>query len=173
MPDPDAFLLKDYELKIAYLTNHFTRLWNRFNYFVALQTALFSGKILLPTNEPGWAFPLLGLGLSLAWYIVGAEDRYLVRAYRGQINEAAARLEERLLTAQANFGALTPVGEIPRRLESSKDVDQAQPSNWVKLADRLTSWRLEPISTTRMAAWIPFFVMLIWAILLLKEIVVK
>jgi hypothetical protein len=170
MPDPDAFLLKDYELKIAYLTNHFTRLWTRFNYFVSLQTALFTGKILLPTSEPPWAFPLMGLGLSLGWYIVGAEDRYLVRIYRQHINEAAKRLEGRLLAEAPSFGALTPVGEIRNSAAALEALDKARPASLDKLADKITGWRREPISTTRMAAWIPLLLALIWAVLLVREL---
>ena len=37
---PDALLSKDYELKVRYLTDHFSRLWTRFNYFVTIQSAL-------------------------------------------------------------------------------------------------------------------------------------
>ena len=50
--NPEAFLLKDYDLKIAYLSSHFTRMWNRFNYFVAIETALVGAKFLIPN----WAF---------------------------------------------------------------------------------------------------------------------
>lgn len=35
------YLFKDYELKINYINNHFTRMWNRFNYFLVLETAAF------------------------------------------------------------------------------------------------------------------------------------
>ncbi len=38
--EPPAFLVKDYELKIGYFTNHLTRMWTRFGMFVTLETAL-------------------------------------------------------------------------------------------------------------------------------------
>jgi hypothetical protein len=40
------FALKDYELKIAYLTAHFQRVWTRFNYFVVIEAALIGGKTI-------------------------------------------------------------------------------------------------------------------------------
>ena len=37
---PKDFLIKDYELKVGYLTQHFGRMWTRFNYFVGIESAL-------------------------------------------------------------------------------------------------------------------------------------
>ncbi|MGZ9190403.1 MAG: hypothetical protein ACXW39_10140 [Nitrospira sp.] len=34
------FLTNDYELKVGYLTQHFGRMWTRFNYFVGIESAL-------------------------------------------------------------------------------------------------------------------------------------
>jgi len=38
------FLIEDYWQKISYLKDHFTRLWNRFNYFLTIQSALFGAN---------------------------------------------------------------------------------------------------------------------------------
>src|SRR5262249_2535322 len=35
---PKDFLVKDYELKTGYLTQHFGRMWTRFNYFVGIES---------------------------------------------------------------------------------------------------------------------------------------
>lgn len=40
------FLVKDYELKVGYLTQHFGRMWTRFNYFIGIESALVSGKLI-------------------------------------------------------------------------------------------------------------------------------
>ena len=40
------FLLRDYELKIHYLTDQFSRMWTRFSYFVTIESALAGGKIV-------------------------------------------------------------------------------------------------------------------------------
>jgi hypothetical protein len=49
---PEDFALEDYKQKINYLTAHFTRMWTRFNYFVAIETALVGGKFLIASNVP-------------------------------------------------------------------------------------------------------------------------
>ena len=76
----EEFLLKDYELKITYLTDHFQRIWTRFNFFVTIETALIGGNFLLQA-EDGFDPRLVyaGIVLSIFWYLMGAEDRYLVR----------------------------------------------------------------------------------------------
>jgi hypothetical protein len=32
------FLVEDYKLKVGYLTEHFSRVWTRFNFFISLET---------------------------------------------------------------------------------------------------------------------------------------
>jgi len=44
------FLIKDYELKVRYLTDHFGRMWTRFNYFVGIESALVGGKLIFATE---------------------------------------------------------------------------------------------------------------------------
>ena len=50
----DSLLVKDYELKVRYLTDHFSRMWTRFNYFVTIQTALLGTQKFL---YPNWPYP--------------------------------------------------------------------------------------------------------------------
>jgi len=49
---PEDFVLEDNKQKISYLTNHFTRVWTYFNYFIAIKSALVGGKFLIPSNVP-------------------------------------------------------------------------------------------------------------------------
>lgn len=79
------FLLKDYELKISYLTNHFSRIWMRFNFFVTIESALVGGKFVFGNGKLGPGLAIAGAGLSLIWYVIGAEDRFMVRFYRYQV----------------------------------------------------------------------------------------
>jgi len=85
----EAFLQKDYELKIGYLTDQFARMWNRFNYFVAIEAALVGGKFLISNGVFSRALAIAGVLISALWYVMGAEDRYLVRLYRYQVEKAA------------------------------------------------------------------------------------
>ena len=128
---------KDYDLKVSYLVSHFTRMWTRFNYFVVIESALLGGKTFFGEGHLDIAGALLGLGLSLLWYVMGAEDRYLVVLYRDQLREACKRLggDPSLL-----------VGYVP-------DVPA-----WKSLLE----WRIPMISTTRLAALVPLLVSLVW-----------
>jgi hypothetical protein len=86
------FLLKDYELKVRYLTDHFQRMWTRFNYFVTIESALVGGKFLIPSGVLSRELAIAGAILSFLWYVMGAEDRFLVRLYRMQVSQAAEKI---------------------------------------------------------------------------------
>src|SRR6266436_1886824 len=89
----EDFLVKDYELKIRYLSDHFSRMWNRFNYFVAIESALIGGKFVFGNGKLTKGVALVGAVLALVWYIMGAEDRYLVLVYRKQVEDAGTLIE--------------------------------------------------------------------------------
>jgi len=154
------FALRDYELKIQYLTSHFQRMWTRFNYFVVIQAALIGGKTIFGNKAVSIAG--FGLCLSLVWYVMGAEDRFLVQRYRDQVKEAAALLAGSLWpsTVQKYHFVGDPAGagasfRSPRQ-------------GWL---DFITAWRLEAISTTRLASLIPLTVSLVWLGLLVRVLV--
>jgi len=144
-PNTD-FLVKDYELKITYLTEHFSRMWTRFNYFVSLQTAVVGGTIFLHDNKPGRVLPVVGTLLALVWYVMGAEDRYLVEVYRKQVAEAADLVARALWKDQSD--SYRHVGEID---ETSKGIPP-----------RISGWRLQSLSTTKLAALIPLLLTFGW-----------
>jgi hypothetical protein len=138
--------LKDYELKVAYLTAHFQRMWTRFNYFVVIEAALIGGRTVFgdaTLGVPGLAF---GACLSFIWYVMGAEDRYLVQVYRGHVNEAAALLDEGLLRSRQR--RFRPVGDLSGAGQ--------------RVAGSISGWRIEALSTTRLAALIPLAVTIAW-----------
>ena len=149
---PKDFLVKDYELKVAYLTQQFSRMWTRFNYFVSIESALVGGKLILGNGKLSPEVAIVGAVVSLVWYVMGAEDRFLVRVYRKHVKDAADLLAKEVWDATAH-GPYRHVGEVT---DSSKGLD------W-----ELSGWRLERISTTRLAAWIPLLVLFAWLGLLL------
>lgn len=144
---PKDFLIKDYELKVGYLTQHFGRMWTRFNYFVGIESALVGGKLIFGSGKLSSEVAIVGAIASLIWYVMGAEDRYLVRVYRAHVKDAADLLAKAVWDA-ATHGPYRHVGEVA---ESSKRLD------W-----ELSGWRVESISTTRLAAWIPLLALLTW-----------
>jgi hypothetical protein len=94
-----SFLQKDYEMKVRVLENHFGRMWTRFNFFMVATTALALGLFQgLRDGRPltgSTPYPFAGALLALCWYVYGAQDRYLVEAYRAEIGRARA-ISERL-----------------------------------------------------------------------------
>lgn len=140
------FLVKDYELKIGYLTEHFSRMWTRFNFFVGFQTALIGSTIFLREGKPGKGLAIVGAILGLVWYVMGAEDRYLVEVYRKQVADAGALVARWLWREQD--GSYYHVGEIE---ETAKGVPKG-----------IAGWRVNAISTTRLASLIPLLLTLTW-----------
>jgi len=156
------FAQKDYEMKVGYLTAHFQRMWTRFNYFVVIEAALIGGKTIFGDKNisiPGLCF---GLVLSLVWYVMGAEDRFLVQMYRDQEKEAAALLTDSLWPESKHKYHF--VGDPDGVSERFKSPSQS----WL---DHLTAWRLAPISTTRLASLIPLAVSLVWLGFLINALV--
>jgi hypothetical protein len=100
------FMRKDYEWRISYLNNHYSRMWTRFNYFVAIESALVGGKFLLDASKLSTELTVAGIVLSAAWYAMGAEDRYLARVYRKQVEEAGKQAAD--LTAGAGSSTSLP-----------------------------------------------------------------
>jgi hypothetical protein len=144
---PRDFLIKDYELKVAYLTQHFSRMWTRFNYFVGIESALVGGKLILGDGKLSPQIAVVGAAVSLIWYVMGAEDRFLVRVYRGHVEDAGSLIAKALWDTAAHG----PYCEVGETAESSK-----------RFTWELSGWRVEAISTTRLAAWIPLAVLLTW-----------
>jgi len=145
------FLVKDYEMKVKYLTDHFGRMWTRFNYFVGIESGLVGGKLIFGDGKLSRPIVIVAAVVSLIWYVMGAEDRFLVRLYREHVKDSADLVAKAMWDA-AN-GPYRHVGELA---ESSKGL------GW-----ELSGWRIESISTTRLAAWIPFLVSLTWLAVLL------
>lgn len=145
---PEDFLIKDYEHKIKYLTQHFDRMWMRFNYFVGIESALVGGKLILGDGKLSPAVAVVGAIISLVWYVMGAEDRFLVRLYRGHVKDAADLVAKAVWRA-AELGPYRHVGEV----EKSSKMLRWEPSGW----------RVEAISTTRLAAWIPLLALIAWS----------
>ena len=144
---PKDFLIKDYELKIKYLTDHFSRMWTRFNYFVGIESALAGGKLIFGGGKLSPEVAAVGLAVSLIWYVMGAEDRFLVRVYREHVKDAG----DLVAKSQWNNSQMQPYRHAGEVGESSKAM------RW-----EFSGWRSERISTTRLAALIPLLVMLAW-----------
>jgi hypothetical protein len=144
MSDVDG--MRDYELKLEYLTRQYDRLWARFNFFLTVELALFgyAGYLLFDANVPrASVLPIsLGLVVSALWYAVGSQDRALVQVYRKRATKAAEAFS-------TGYGANHAGAEVG-----------GQYFDW-------RSWYLPSMSVTRLPATIAILVFIIWIGMLL------
>jgi hypothetical protein len=158
----EDFLLRDYELKVKYLTDHFQRMWTRFNFFVTIESALIGGRFIFG-GEKNHILPLAFLGtvLSFIWYVFGAEDRFLVRVYRRQVEDAGKKVAIALAVEDPARHGYVHVGEIDETACELRQKD-ATKSLYRKLVERLSGWRFDLVSTTKLAALFPLFIFIAW-----------
>jgi hypothetical protein len=149
------FLTEDYWQKVQYLKDHFTRLWNRFNYFLTIQSALFGATVLSPDKYRWWV-PIFAALVCALWYIFGAQDRYLVDLYRKEIEQALEPVRRGLELTNYYFAG--QVEDIPNQAERIKDLG-VKPSFY--------QWRCRFLSTTKLPALFPVILLLIWVTILL------
>lgn len=136
---------KDYELKLDYLKSQYDRMLIRFNYFLTIEIGLFGflGWLVFENAKvTAVRLPaLLGVFVSLLWYIVAAEDRALVEVYRSRADDSARkRLGE--------FADDHPAEEIG--------------SQW----NGLLSWYWRPLSVTRIPVHAAWIALVLWLFLL-------
>jgi len=148
------FQIADYNSKVQYLKDHFTRVWARFNFFLTLQSACFGAAIL--SDKYHWRIPAFGMLLCLLWYLFGSQDRYLVALYRKQIEHAMLGIKAKLQLA--NYFYIGQTENVSGQTENVEDLD-VPPLPY--------QWRSSTFSTTKLAALFPLIVFLIWLGILL------
>lgn len=148
----ETFVVEDYKLALGYLEGQFARLWQRFNFFLTIQTALFGffGWLAFDAgNLPATRFAcLLGVFVAALWYVVSAQDRALVEIYRGRVKYAAEKI-----------AALRSIGaeDYDRHFVGAK-----ADSHWRSI----DSWYWSPLSITRLPVWLSLLLVLVWLVLL-------
>ena len=150
----DDFFIEDYKLKVDYLTSQFGRMWIRFSFFLSVQTGIggFFSYLLFDSkgrNAEATIIPiLLGMFVSLLWYVVGAQDRALVEGYRDDMKDSATRIADKW--AELSWIKDGYVGS--RYVESRCKIVIHGPF----------SWYCSYTSITTLAAIIPVVVLLTW-----------
>ena len=160
------FALKDYELKVDYLNAQFTRMWQRFQFFITIQTVLVGGKAAFG-DKTSIPLAIAGAVISAAWFVIGAEDRYLVRAYRSQVN-AAGKTSASCVMDETGVESYEPVGRLKPRSEQL----ETELGSRTRL-ERLTEWRCEGISITRLPAWLALLAFVGWLSVLVTHFISK
>jgi len=149
------FLIEDYWQKISYLKDHFTRLWNRFNYFLTIQSALFGATVLSPDKYRWWV-PIFAALVCSLWYMFGAQDRYLVDLYRKEIEQALDQI--RPILGLANYYSVGQTENTANQAERIQDLG-VKPGFY--------QWRWRSLSTTKLPALFPVILLVIWLGILL------
>ena len=143
---PKGFdLVDDYKSKAAYLKDHFTRMWTRFNFFLSIHSGLFFGTVIASEKNKWW-IPLFGILAALVWYVFGAQDRYLVALYKQEVEQTAQKIESKY------------------RLEDYNYIGQTENIKNIKVIQRIYQWRSDLFSTTKLAAWFPLAVLALWLV---------
>ena len=111
-PLPETYLQKEYEMRVAYLKDHLSRMWTRFNFFLTINTGLFAFTASQDSGDLLVLACILGIAVCLFWNQFAATDNYLVDIYRRQVAHAHF-----LLTQDARFDALRASG-LPNELKA-------------------------------------------------------
>ncbi|HKU76266.1 MAG TPA: hypothetical protein VJR02_20315 [Pyrinomonadaceae bacterium] len=162
-PDLKEFLLADYQLKARYLTDHFSRMWTRFNFFLTIESALLGISFHKDYSTHSVFISLTGLALSVAWYYFGITDNYLVDVYRkqtGQVYYLLMRIAEPSLpgiTTEDQFRVFSYVGDVKNQYfdcdEKIKDIKR-----------NFFQTRYEKFSVTELAVAFPVIFLIIWLV---------
>jgi hypothetical protein len=164
---PKDILTADFNQQCTNLQNQYTRMHGRMQLITGLNTALLPAlgalAVAAGRDDVGrdWLvlFPAAGLLLSLIGYVAGANDRYLVELYRKQLAWTAERLLESIKEV-ANPGAVyekwAHAGRDPDKLREILEDPKYS----------LTSWRLAPVSVTRLPALLSLVFFLVWLVVL-------
>ncbi|MDM8561255.1 hypothetical protein [Candidatus Parabeggiatoa sp. HSG14] len=86
IPTTLAELVHYYEVRMMALTGYSTQIWNRFNWFLTLELAIFGFFFTrlgaLPPNS-AVIVPIIGVVIAVLWTLIGSED-YISMKRHGQ-----------------------------------------------------------------------------------------
>lgn len=171
------FLVEDYKLKAQYLTDHFSRMWTRFNFFLTINSALFAFSVQKDTAAFAPLFVVAGILLSVLWYFFGVTDNYLVEVYRRQVGTTYYLLSttepglRRLQSDEDVRDMYSFVGDIKSRFldregsEIRSKTIERNPFQWrMDLDWRYKGWEVRTISATELAVILPIVFLLLWIV---------
>ncbi len=93
MIEVEDYLIKDYEIKVRYLSDHYIRSWQRFYFLSTANSLLFVNSFSKDTN-PCFAMNqqfiviVAGFLFSYFWRSLGRTDNHLATLYRRQVEYA-------------------------------------------------------------------------------------
>ncbi|MBN1452114.1 MAG: hypothetical protein JW963_13945 [Anaerolineales bacterium] len=144
------FLIEAYKIRAQLYSDLTSRMWSRFNYLLTANAALFglffNFWIDSDVVDGIFWFPVVGIIISMVWFVLGAQDRYYFEAFRAQTREVESEISNEL-------GVINLKG---------KEFGSAA----VVKKDFLT-WHWKFGSLSRLPALVPFLFVLIWILVFL------
>jgi hypothetical protein len=90
------------------LTEYSSRIWNRFNWFLTLELAIFgfffSHLETLPKNFSS-IVPIIGIVVAILWFLIGFEDRKSMKRHSEMVKEVDIKIREIFTEKNINFKA--------------------------------------------------------------------
>jgi len=170
--DINQFLIEDLKLKVDYLQAQFQRMWTRFNFFVTIEAGLvavfFSSGIYNRTPDKV-IFASVAAFLAFIWWMFGAQDRYLVWYYRCQVKDVANKIADAADANDKDKLAYYRHRFVSAPVEELANDPTAKAEEYKKWRGPL-EWRLESLSITRLAAFFPLVILLLWLLFILTVI---
>ena len=85
-------LMHFYEVRMLALSEYSDRVWNRFNWFMTLQVAIFGFFFSQATTSENKQFfeygiPLIGIVIALLWSLMGIEDYISLKKHKKLTNQ--------------------------------------------------------------------------------------
>ena len=164
-------LVDDYKSKVAYLKDHFTRMWTRFNFFLTIHSAMFAAIVLKTGNYEEFV-AVFGVILSILWYVFGAQDRYLVALYRAQIEDVWIEIIKKYENPTSFYVGQTndysekiinsDTTEKTKKLKKLKDIENSVYEGKKNVFKNIYQWRGGNISTTKLASLFPIIIGILW-----------
>jgi hypothetical protein len=172
---PKELLLEDFRQQCANLQGQYTRMHNRLQVFVGLNTALVPalGAVGLASSkgEVGrpWLilFPVAGILLSVVGFVTGATDRKLVTIYRDQLSWTAFNTLA-VCKQPMDYPSWLHFGRDPGKVDEALDAWRPKLGIETKRSwwERWTEWRCKPLSVTRLPTLLSLLFTTLWIILL-------
>jgi hypothetical protein len=160
--DVEAFLLSDYNLKVRYLSDHFSRMWTRFNFFLSIESALLALSFHQELSKHVQFIAVTGTLLGFAWYYFGMTDNYLVDVYRKQAGQSYYLLRRILEGDLEKHSSKSELAVFSYAGDVNEQYFGSEPDKILRIAKNPLQWRYKNFSVTELAVLFPVAFIVIW-----------
>ena len=150
-----------YKTAIAYCGDWHNRAWNRFNYLLAIQSALivlYFGSSLSTKFTPSVLLPIFGIILSAFMYVQGAHDVYGLGRFESNITKLKTQILKTLELSEE---------EYPLPFE---DYNKPFKPKQQFIFRNIASWRFRKFWTAQVPAYTGLALLIIWVVTLISAL---